>query len=142
MLGRFALESTAARTCRQAGGRVRTNVLVRDMDLPEPGVADARRLEVVVDGLPLRGGAQLAVDTTLVCALHADGTPRRNAALVDGVALKAAKRKKVRAYPELVGPNSRAQLVVLAVEVGGRWSGETRAFLSQLAKARALEEVP
>ena len=30
-----------------------------------------RRLEVVVDGLPLFGGAQLAVDTTLVCALHA-----------------------------------------------------------------------
>ena len=138
MMGRrgFALESTAARICREAGGRVRTNVLVRDMDLPEPGVADARRLEVVVDGLPLRGRAQLAVDTTLVCALHADGTPRRNAALEDGVALKAAKRKKVRAYPELVGPNSRAQLVDLAVEVGGRWSSETRAFLNQLAKER------
>ena len=53
-----------------------------------------------------------------MCALHADGTPRRNVALEDGVALKAAKRKKVRAYPELVGPNSRAQLVVLAVKVG------------------------
>ena len=144
MLGRrgFALESIAARICREAGGRVRTNVLVRDMDLAEPGLPDARRLEVVVDGLPLRGGAQLAVDTTLVCALHADGNPRRNAALEDGVALKAAKRKKVRTYPELVGPNSRAQLVVLAAEVGGRWSNETRAFLSQLAKARAREEVP
>ena len=69
MLGRrgFALESTAARICREAGGRVRTNVLVRDMDLPEPGVADARRLEVVVDGLPLRGGAQLAVDVRIAC---------------------------------------------------------------------------
>ena len=54
-----------------------------------------------------------------------------------GVALKAAKRKKVRTHPELVGPNSRAQLVVLAVEVGGRWSSDTRTFLSQLAKARA-----
>ena len=29
---------------------------------------DARRLEVVVDGLPLHGGAQLAVDTILVSA--------------------------------------------------------------------------
>ena len=121
---------------------MRTNALVRDMDLAKPGLADARRLEIVVDGLPLRGRAQLAVDTTLVCALHADGNPRRNAASEDGVALKAAKRKKVRTYPELVGPNSRAQLVVLAVEVGGRWSSETRAFLSQLAKARAREEVP
>ena len=104
MLGRrgFALESTAARICREAGGRVRTNVLVRDMDLPEPGVADARRLEVVVDGLPLRGGAQLAV-TTLVCALHADGTRRRNAALEDGVALKAAKRKNWSAQSTVDG---------------------------------------
>ena len=53
MLGRrgFALESTAARMCREARGRVRTNVFVRDMDLPEPRVADARRLEVVVDSL-------------------------------------------------------------------------------------------
>ena len=73
MLGRrgYALESVAARICREAGGRVRTNMFVRDMDLDVP-VNDGRRLEVVVDGLPLHGGAQLAVDTTLVCALHAD----------------------------------------------------------------------
>ena len=65
MLGRrgYALESVAARICREAGGRVRTNMFVRDMDLDVP-VNDGRRLEVVVDGLPLHGGAQLAVDTT------------------------------------------------------------------------------
>ena len=34
--------------------------------LPEPRSADGRRLEVVVDGLPLFGGCQLAVDTTVV----------------------------------------------------------------------------
>ena len=50
-----------ARICRKAQGRVRTNVMVRDMDLPQPDVHDGRRLEVVVDGLPLRGGAQLVV---------------------------------------------------------------------------------
>ena len=32
------------------------------------------RLEVVADGLPLFGGAQIAVDTTLVSALHCDGS--------------------------------------------------------------------
>ena len=42
-------------------------MLVRDMDLDVP-IGDGRRLQIVVDGLPLRGGAQLAVDTTLVCA--------------------------------------------------------------------------
>ena len=143
MLGRrgYALESVAARICREAGGRVRTNMFVRDMDLDVP-VSDGRRLEVVVDGLPLHGGAQLAVDTTLVCALHADGRPRRGAASQDGVALRAAKRKKVATYPELVGLHSRAKLVVLGVEVGGRWSDETRTFLSRLAKARARTEMP
>ena len=51
-LGRrgFALESAAARVCREAGGRVVTNMF----DMPVAG--DNRRLEVVVDGLPLHGG--------------------------------------------------------------------------------------
>ena len=92
--------------------------------------------EVVVDGLPLFGGAQLAVDTTLVCALHRDGTPVGRAAETDGVALKTARRRKERRYPELLGRPARAKLVVLAVEVGGKWSEETRTFLSFLAKAK------
>ena len=68
MLGRrgFALESATARVCREAGGKVTTNVMVRDLDLDDPRAADARRLEVVVDGLPLFGGCQLAVDATVV----------------------------------------------------------------------------
>ena len=70
MLGRrgFALENIVARICREAGGHLRTSVFVRDMDLSGLGVADSRGLEVVVDGLPLRGGKHSAVDTTLVCA--------------------------------------------------------------------------
>ena len=49
---------------------------------------DTRRLEVVVDGLPLFQGAQLAVDTTLVCPLTRECVARR--------------RKETRC-PELVG---------------------------------------
>ena len=77
VLGRrgFALESIMARISREAGGRVRTNLMARDMDVPASNVQDGRRLEVVVDGLPVRGGAQVAIDTTLVCALHRDGVP-------------------------------------------------------------------
>ena len=78
--------------CREAGGRVATNVLVRDMDLAAPDLMDSRRLEVVVDGLPLFGG-QLAVDTTLVCALHCDGSPHGAAADADGVVLQSADAK-------------------------------------------------
>ena len=111
------------RICREAGGRATSNVLSRDLDLPVPAT-DGRRLEVVVDGLPLSGGCQLAVDTTLVCALHCDGSPQNGAVDADGVVLQAARRRKERTYPELVGPRSRARLVVLAVEVGSRWPGD------------------
>ena len=35
------------------------------------------------------------------------------------------------------GTHGRARLVVLAAEIGARWSEEARAFVSQLAKAKA-----
>ena len=134
VLGRrgFALESAAARVCREAGGRVMTNMLVRELDLA-PGVntTDGRRLEVVVNGLSLFQGAQLAIETTLVSALRADGTPRPRAATTPGAALDDARTRKETTYPELVGEGSRAKLVVLAAEVGGRWSAETAQFLGQ-----------
>ena len=132
----FSLESAAARVCREAGVRVSTNLFVRDLDLPIAN-HDARRLEVVADGLPLFGGAQLAIDTTLVSSVQADGRPRPQCARVDGAALSEARRRKQRTYPELSGTQGRARLVVLAAEVGGRWSDEARAFVSQLAKAKA-----
>ena len=74
VLGRrgFALESVAARICREAGGRVMTNVVLRDLDLVGPNQFDTRRLEVVVDGLPLFEGV-LAVDNDGQCpSRHGD----------------------------------------------------------------------
>ena len=106
-----------------------------DLDVPS---ADNRRLEVVVDGLPLFGGEQLAVDTTL--ALKGTGEPRKGAADRDGVALAAARRVKERTYPELVDPGRRARLVVFALEVGGRWSEEAKIFIRLLAKAHVRSE--
>ena len=111
------------------------------LDLGHPDVADGRRLEVVVDGLRLSSEVlSWRWTPTLVCALHRDGTPVGRAAETDGVALKAARRRKERRYPELLGRRARAKLVVLAVEVGGRWSEETRTFLSLLARAKARSE--
>ena len=84
MLGRrgHALETVTVRICREAGGRFTTNVIVRDLDLAEPNVADARRLEEVVDGLPVFEG------TTIV------SEARR--AHDNVAALSAARRQKER----------------------------------------------
>ena len=142
VLGRrgFALESAAARVCREAGARVSLNVRVQDMDLARPNVLDNRRVEIVADGLPLFMGAQLAVDTTIVSVLKRDGSVRSRCATIDGASLEAARRRKEATYPELTGRNGRTRLVVLGCEVGGRWSGEAQEFLRSLAKAKARSE--
>ena len=48
-------------------------------------------------------------------------------------------RRKERTYPELAGAGGRARLVILAGEVGGRWSPETTHFLRALAVAKARD---
>ena len=144
VLGRrgFALESAAARVCREAGGRVSVNQYVRDLDIAAPNAADNRRLEVVADGLPLFHGAQLAIDTTMVSPLSCSGVSHARCADVDGAATMAARRRKQRRYPELAGEDGRVRLVVLACEVGGRFSEECRHFLRQLSKFKARDEPP
>ena len=133
----FPLECAAAQVCREAGARVTTNSFIRDLDLGEFNGLDGRRIEVIADGLTLWQGAQLAIDTTLVSPLHRDGSARRGAASRPGLALEQARRRKEATYPELVGDDGRARLVVLAAETGGRWSNETAQFLRGLAKGKA-----
>ena len=127
------VENVAARICREAGGRVTTNVTVRD--LVGPHVDDAGRLET-----SFFFWAQLAVNTTPVSARRTDGSARRRAAQQDGVAAEAARQRKVRTYPGLVGPDRRVHFVVLALEVLRRWSRETQAFSTQLARGKARSE--
>ena len=90
--------------------------------------------------LPLFHDVQLAVDATIVSAIKRDGTPRPRAANINNVAIDVARRLKERTYPELVGQHGRARLVVLAIEVGGRWSTEAYNFVRQLAEAKARSE--
>ena len=59
-----------------------------------------------------------------VTALHCDGSARRGTAERDGVPLDEARQRKERTYLELVQPDRRAKLVVIAGEVGERWSNE------------------
>ena len=82
------MEVVVARICREGGARPRFVA----------GSRRCRRLEVVVEGLSLFGGAQLAMDMGLPLA-H---TP--------GAALKAARRRKERTYPELAGGSLSSQV--------------------------------
>ena len=90
-----------ARICREGVARVSMNVFVRDLDLGPFNHLDGRRLEVVADELSLFGGAQFAIDTTLVSALRRDGTAREGAANRNGVAIWST-RKEITC-PELAG---------------------------------------
>ena len=64
--------------------------------------------------------------------------PCRWGGCVQGAALALARRRKERTYPELLR-SERCRLVVLAVEVGGRWSDEGASFVRALARATARE---
>ena len=84
----FAVESAAARVCREAGGRDTTNTRIhRANQLDEP------RIEVLADGLPCRHNAGLGV-----AAGWSPSPPlRRRRWRCSG----AARRRKELRYPEL-----------------------------------------
>ena len=60
------MEKAVARVCREAGGRVRMNVRLTDMNVAV-AAEDEREVEILVSGLPCFGGAQSAIDATLRC---------------------------------------------------------------------------
>ena len=71
----------------------------------------------MVDGLPLFQGAQLAIDTTLVCFLTREGVAQPRTATMSGARLEVARRRKEARHLELAD-NRGARLVVLVGEVG------------------------
>ena len=127
-----------ARVCREGGGRVQPNQFLRNMNVPGIRPDDGRRLEVVVNGLPLYHGMQVGIDATIVSPVRADGRPVPGADIRSGVALRTAERRKRRRYRELLA-TQRRHLLVAAGEVGWRWNEESFHFLVQLAKAKARQ---
>ena len=82
------------------------NTLVRDLNVVVARFDD-RRIEVIANGLPLWNGAQLAVDTTIVPPLTANGVARSLRDPARPIALQEARRRKEATYPELVGNGGR-----------------------------------
>ena len=129
------MEVALARVCREAGAVVRTHTLLKDLNVDVPA-SDKRRLEVVAQGLPLKSGAQLAVDVTLRSVLGCDGKPKPRSADEDGAVATDARKDKENAYPELLR-SRRCALVVVALETGGRWSSEAVQFVEDLSYAKS-----
>ena len=134
VLGRrgFAVDSAAARICREGGGRVRTNVLVRDLDLGVMNHLDGRRIEVIADGLPLFGGVQLAVDTTLVSVLHETACPAE--VRISMQVWHCGKHAPAKSAHTL---NSRERAGGVRWRSGEQVVAETQDFLCALAEAKA-----
>ena len=134
--------ATAGSLESAASERVSLYVRVQNMDLTRSDALENRWLETVADGLPLFLGAQLAIDPTLVSVFRRNGTPGPQCANEDGASLVAARRRKEGTYRELTGRDGRTRLVVLACEVGRRWSEEAQDFIRSVARAKARGEQP
>ena len=132
------IEKVWVRVLREGRARVRENVALRDAGIPVPQ-SDGRNIEIVVTGLALEQGVPVAVDATMVSALHADGTPHPRASKHKGVALARAKRDKEATYRELA-TSPQLRLLTAGVETGGRLSKEALHLLTVLSAHRASFE--
>ena len=88
------VEKMWARILREAGGRVREHVLLRDTGVTGISPNDGRHIEVVVTGLPIGHGIPIAVDASIVSPLRADGVPHLHADTRPGSSFVRAERLK------------------------------------------------
>ena len=86
------------------------------------------------------GGNQLAVYDPRITT-DARRVPRRRGGTFAGAALRDARRRKEQTYPELLR-SRRCKLVVLGLEVEGRWSQEATSFIKLLAQHKARQAPP
>ena len=83
----------SVRRLKEAGATVALNVCVRDLNL-DAARQDERRIEVIANGLPIWGGAQVAVHNLRVSPHGCWGPPAEKVATLSGrhPASRAARR--------------------------------------------------
>ena len=106
-----------------------------------PGT-DSGKLDMVASGLSIYGGRTIVGDATLRSPLSGKGEVQGAADTTDGATFVGARRNKADAYPELVHESARHKFLVLATEVGGRFSEECIDLVRKLvsAKGRTLND--
>ena len=107
-------------------------MLIRDLDLGEFNAFDNRRVEEIADGLTLRQGPQHPICEEVVLCQIKSGRPQRGS-------FGGGQAQEGSHFPRTCPGRRRwrTSLVLLATEVGGKWSTGTAQFLRGLAKARA-----
>ena len=126
------MEFTWAQVPREAGATVHVQKLLCQTTLPVD-LGDARRIDALATGLPLYMKRPLFCDATIRSPLHADGTPHAGAATRGGAVLARAQVDKERKYQD-DHESPIAELITLAVELGGLWNPPPQGFLRALAK--------
>ena len=104
--GRWAVENAAARICREAGGRVTTDVMIRDLDLVGPHVDDGPRVGCGrgrASSFWERSARSRHNCWSVPCGLT--GWPGEGLRGRMEWPPKPARQRKVRTHPELVGPH-------------------------------------
>ena len=100
--------------------------MFRDLDMELPHVGDANRLEC-------------SGHNDVCCSARQWSTHEKNQTkMVCALSLLVAEKKGLT--PNSLADGAEPRWLSFTGEVGGRWSGETRSFLNQLAKARARSE--
>ena len=122
---------------REAGAASSHRPLLRDLAVPDVADTDSRQLDIVAGGLSIYGGRTIVGDATLRSPISSRGDAQGVAATTDGATFPGARRDKATAYPELVLPSARHKFLVLASEVGGRFSEECVNLVPQLVNNKA-----
>ena len=130
------LEKAWVQVLSEAGAAAHHRPLLRDLAIPGVLDTDSRQLDILAGGLSLFGGRTIVGDATLRSPLSGAGIPHGAAATVDGATFPPARRDKADTYPELVAPSARHKFMVLASEVGGRFSEECIELVTKLLNAK------
>ena len=134
------VERAWLRVLREAGATTHFQKLLRETTLPTDPL-DGRRIDILATGLTVMHGRPLFCDATVRSPLRADGCPHGRAADEDGFVLHRALVDKLSAYGDVAGCQS-AELLVLAVEVGGRWNDTAITLVDVLAWAKVSDSPP
>ena len=102
---------------------------------------DDRKVEIMATGQPLYQGMPLVCDVSLVSPIKSNGIARPRAAHESGIALANIEDVKATPYPELMS-STQCKFLILAGEVGGRWSATTCRFIRDLAASKNHDAAP